>query len=420
MPSERPRYIALLPAAGVGARMGVDTPKQYLPIQGRPLLWHALRPFELEARIARIYVVLSPQDRVWGQHDWRDFGKLSVLRCGGATRAQSVLNALTAIKGEVRAEDWVLVHDAARPCLTPALLDRLLRALADDAVGGILAVPVADTLKRAGADGRVNQTVPRADMWAAQTPQMFRYGLLLQALQKAGTEVTDEAAAVEALGFAPRLVESDRSNLKVTFSDDLEVAGWRLGRDRPLGASAVDGGGQSAGMIQPEDAHYMRLALEQARLARAAGEVPVGAVVVRAGEVIGTGWNRPITTCDPTAHAEVVALREAARRLNNYRLTGCSLYVTLEPCALCTGAIFHARIARVVYGAREPKSGAAGSVLNLYAEPRLNHHAEIVGGVLAEECAALVSDFFAARRQVQRAEAHADRDQSQAADPDVV
>lgn len=146
----------------------------------------------------------------------------------------------------------------------------------------------------------------------------------------------------------------------------------------------------------------MRLAMDQARFARAAGEVPVGAVVVRDGEVIGAGWNRPISTHDPTAHAEVIALREAARRVGNYRLPGCTLYVTLEPCALCTGAIFHARIARVVYGAPDPKTGVAGSVLDLYAEPRLNHHAEIVGGVLAEECGALLSAFFAEKRRQDR------------------
>lgn len=152
-------------------------------------------------------------------------------------------------------------------------------------------------------------------------------------------------------------------------------------------------------MLREEYEHFMRLAMDQARLARAAGEVPVGAVVVCAGEVVGLGWNRPISSHDPTAHAEVIALREAARRLNNYRLNGCSLYVTLEPCAMCTGAIFHARIARVVYGAPDPKTGMAGSVLNLYAEPRLNHHAEIVGGVLAAECGALVSAFFAEKRR---------------------
>lgn len=155
-------------------------------------------------------------------------------------------------------------------------------------------------------------------------------------------------------------------------------------------------------MHQPLDEHFMRLALDEARLARAANEVPVGAVVVRAGEVIGAGWNQPISTLDPTAHAEIVALRKAAKRLGNYRLNGCTLYVTVEPCAMCTGAIFHARISRVVYGAPEPKTGVAGSVLNLYAEPRLNHHAEIVGGVLAAECSELVRSFFTARRQLQK------------------
>lgn len=148
-----------------------------------------------------------------------------------------------------------------------------------------------------------------------------------------------------------------------------------------------------------EDEHFMWLALAQAQLARAAGEVPVGAVVVREGEVIGVGWNQPIRAQDPSAHAEIIALRAAGRRLGNYRLPGCTLYVTLEPCAMCSGAIFHARIARVVYGAPDPKTGTAGSVLNLYAEPRLNHHAEVEGGVLAEECATLLREFFAERRR---------------------
>jgi 2-C-methyl-D-erythritol 4-phosphate cytidylyltransferase len=208
--------------------MQANTPKQYLSIHGRPLLWHALQAFERESRIGRIHVVLAPQDEWWSGHDWSGLDKLSALRCGGATRAQSVLNGLKAMEGEVTADDWVLVHDAARPCLGAALLDKLLLTLADDPVGGILAVPVADTLKRAGKDGRIAETVPRAGIWAAQTPQMFRYGLLRQALEQAGPDVTDEASAVEAMGYAPRLVQSDRSNLKVTFPDDLEVAAWRL------------------------------------------------------------------------------------------------------------------------------------------------------------------------------------------------
>lgn len=146
------------------------------------------------------------------------------------------------------------------------------------------------------------------------------------------------------------------------------------------------------------DETFMQAALEQARLAGACGEVPVGAVVVCEGEIVGRGFNQPIRGNDPTAHAEVMALRDAGARLGNYRLPGCALYVTLEPCAMCSGAIMHARLARVVYGARDPKTGVAGSVIDLYAEKRLNHHAEIVGGVLAEECGALLSSFFAARR----------------------
>ena len=146
------------------------------------------------------------------------------------------------------------------------------------------------------------------------------------------------------------------------------------------------------------DTEFMGLALDLAREAGAAGEVPVGALVVMDGEVIGRGFNQPIGRHDPTAHAEVMALRDAAARLGNYRLPGCTLYVTLEPCAMCAGAILHARIGRVVFGARDPKTGAAGSVTDLFAEPRLNHHTELAGGVLAEECGYLLSSFFAARR----------------------
>ena len=143
---------------------------------------------------------------------------------------------------------------------------------------------------------------------------------------------------------------------------------------------------------------YMRAALEQARAAGAVDEVPVGAVVVCAGEIVGRGFNQPIGRRDPTAHAEIMALRAAAARSGNYRLPGCELYVTLEPCVMCSGAIMHARIARVVFGARDPKTGVAGSVLDLFAEPRLNHHATIEGGLLADECGRMLSSFFAARR----------------------
>ena len=148
----------------------------------------------------------------------------------------------------------------------------------------------------------------------------------------------------------------------------------------------------------------MREALALAQQAEAAGEVPVGAVVVKDGEIIGRGYNAPISSHDPSAHAEIAALRDAARHAGNYRLTGCELYVTLEPCVMCVGAMFHARIARVIYGARDPKTGAAGSVFNLFTETRLNHHARIEGGVLAEECGKVLSDFFAKRRTQQKAQ----------------
>ena len=158
------------------------------------------------------------------------------------------------------------------------------------------------------------------------------------------------------------------------------------------------------------DEHYMRQALALAERARAAGEVPVGAVVVRGDTVIGTGHNAPVGRHDPTAHAEVMALREAAQALGNYRLDGCELYVTLEPCAMCSGAMLHARLARVVYGASDAKTGAAGSVTDLFAQRELNHHTQVQGGVLAQDCGALLADFFKGRRQDQRATAHPLRD----------
>jgi tRNA(adenine34) deaminase len=150
-------------------------------------------------------------------------------------------------------------------------------------------------------------------------------------------------------------------------------------------------------MMRDDDA-WMTEALALARAARARGEVPVGAIVVKDGAIIGRGGNAPIAASDPTAHAEIAALREAGQALGNYRLPGCELYVTIEPCAMCAGAILHARIARVVFGARDPKTGACGSVIDLFAQPRLNHHASVTGGVRAEDCGKLLSDFFAKRR----------------------
>ncbi|MBA4382684.1 MAG: tRNA adenosine(34) deaminase TadA [Sideroxydans sp.] len=152
------------------------------------------------------------------------------------------------------------------------------------------------------------------------------------------------------------------------------------------------------------DVDFMREALKLAEQAALAGEVPVGAVVMKDGEIVGRGFNAPISHHDPSAHAEIAALRDAAQRIGNYRLVGCELFVTLEPCVMCVGAMFHARIARVVFGAQDYKTGAAGSVLDLFAQSQLNHHATLQGGVLADECGKVLTDFFAMRRAQQKAQ----------------
>jgi tRNA(adenine34) deaminase len=154
-------------------------------------------------------------------------------------------------------------------------------------------------------------------------------------------------------------------------------------------------------MTTKTDTEYMQIALDLARQAALNGEVPVGAIVVKDGVIIGRGSNAPIGLHDPTAHAEIIAMRQAAQHLGNYRLVDCTLYVTLEPCAMCSGAIQHARIAKLVYGASDPKTGACGSVINLMGEPKLNHHTEVIGGVLAEECGAVLTAFFKQRRTKQ-------------------
>jgi 2-C-methyl-D-erythritol 4-phosphate cytidylyltransferase len=212
------KNVVIIPAAGRGSRMGGDTPKQFLPLLGKSLIQHTLQVFSQHPQVTEIIVVLAA-----GDDDFESPPKCRILHCGGETRAATVLNALQAINLAV--DDWVLVHDAVRPCLTPALLDRLFDVLSNDEVGGLLALPLADTLKRGDKEQRVIETVPRDALWQAQTPQMFRYGLLKQALQKLGTATpTDEAQAVEYIGYSPKLVLGDARNLKITYPQDLALA----------------------------------------------------------------------------------------------------------------------------------------------------------------------------------------------------
>ena len=215
------RFIALIPAAGSGSRMGNELPKQYLSLNNKPMIYHAINTLCHSQLIARILVVLAPNDNEWFHYDWSEFSeKLIVLNCGGITRAESVLNGLTAAKQKnlVSADDWILVHDAARPCLTSGQLEKLVNELADDKVGGLLAVPVADTLKRSDAENRIAHTESRENLWQAQTPQMFRYGLLCDALQAAianNQHITDEASAMELIGKQPLMVEGSADNIKI-------------------------------------------------------------------------------------------------------------------------------------------------------------------------------------------------------------
>jgi 2-C-methyl-D-erythritol 4-phosphate cytidylyltransferase len=218
------RFFGLVAAAGAGERMGQAKPKQYLEVLGRPMLYHSVSALLADARIDTVFVVLAPTDDEFKRYAWGEFGeRVAPLYCGGATRHDSVLNGLVAASSAIEPDDWILVHDAARPCLAPRELRRLLDTLAADEVGGILAVPVADTLKRADVAGRIQATEPREQLWQAQTPQMFRHGLLLEAL--GGTaKLSDEAGAVEALGLKPKLVQGSAANLKVTYAEDLQLA----------------------------------------------------------------------------------------------------------------------------------------------------------------------------------------------------
>jgi len=225
---------ALIPAAGSGSRAAGALPKQYAVLAGRPMLWHAVAAV-CRAPVETVFVVLARGDTAYQGCDWSAFaGKLAPLYCGGESRRDSVYNGLVAAMAAVDADDWVLVHDAARPCLPAADLARLYEECRHDEIGGILALPVADTVKRAGKDEagalRVAGTEDRAQLWLAQTPQMFRAALLAEALRKAKAAVTDEASAIEQMGLRPRLVAGSRENLKVTYAEDLAIAEAILAR----------------------------------------------------------------------------------------------------------------------------------------------------------------------------------------------
>lgn len=223
MDAHTSRYIALIPAAGVGARMAANGPKQYMMLGGQPMLRHTVDAFVASPLVAHTYVVVSADDphidTVLPAQD-----RVTVLRCGGASRLESVRNGLAELHGIVSEDDWIMVHDAARPGLTPALIERLVTRTGDHAVGSLLALPVVDTVKRDVA-GDV-ATIARDGLWLAQTPQMFRYQLLRNALAAATDPslITDDASAVEALGLAPLLVEGHPCNLKVTRPDDVRIA----------------------------------------------------------------------------------------------------------------------------------------------------------------------------------------------------
>lgn len=220
-----PKVFALVLAAGQGTRIGDAVPKQYLPVAGKPMMFHSIEALAAVSRIERVFVVLAPLDRHWGGYDWSALpDKIEAAFCGGARRAETVLNTLKFLEPRIGKDDWVLVHDAARPCIVTELVEQFLDEVGDDPVGGLLAMPLADTLKNADENQRVAATIPRANLWRAQTPQMFRYELLRRGLEKKPA-ATDESEAVESIGYnAPKLVQGESSNIKVTFAEELQLA----------------------------------------------------------------------------------------------------------------------------------------------------------------------------------------------------
>ena len=222
------KILALVPAAGTGTRFGDSLPKQYLDIDGHPLIFHTLKALSRVSRIDTIIVVLSPDDNHWQNYpaDWLLVGgKLSTAMVGGNSRGETIANGLNAIAVSlgIDANDWIMVHDAARPCIRTELIEQFIDELENDRVGGLLALPLADTIKRDDGNLRVEKTLPRERLWRAQTPQMFRFALLKDALARC-PQATDEAQAIEVLGHQPKLVMGDSANLKVTYAHDMKLA----------------------------------------------------------------------------------------------------------------------------------------------------------------------------------------------------
>ncbi|MEW5756591.1 MAG: 2-C-methyl-D-erythritol 4-phosphate cytidylyltransferase [Pseudomonadota bacterium] len=231
-----PAYWAVIPAAGVGKRMGGEKPKQYLTLAGAPIIEHTLARLAAHPKIKGIMVAIAPGDPYW--HTVRLPVNIPVkVVYGGRERCYSVLNALEGLRGLAAKTDWVLVHDAARPCVRVADIEHLITALADHPVGGLLGLPVSDTMKRTDDSGTIQQTVPRSNLWRALTPQMFRYGMLIQSLAEAVRAeelVTDEAAAIEWAGYRPRMVEGHADNIKITHPQDLQLAALFLQQQKEI------------------------------------------------------------------------------------------------------------------------------------------------------------------------------------------
>jgi len=217
------RFHVIIPAAGSGSRMGAEAPKQYLKLHGKSLIQHVIKVFDQATRIDTIHILINKEDMHWRSTYLHLSSKLKVHYCGADTRADTVLNGLNAIQDQVDHEDWILVHDAARPGLSNLLLNQLLNTLENDEIGGLLAMPLADTLKRSDEDQRISATIPRNALWQAQTPQMFRYATLKKALSQFDGTPTDESEAIEAMGLKPKLVTGELRNLKVTYPQDLAV-----------------------------------------------------------------------------------------------------------------------------------------------------------------------------------------------------